>query len=207
MPDLGSLFTLSYGAVGSGSLNVVTVSDPDAVVARAVGSLITVDYGEDPGSVTFAFPSTLTAKIVSDISGQLNYIFSEPNPGDLGWMTITAKGIVGLADSADDGGVPDYIPVAGFATLTPTLSQPIRIIPTGQFLAVASVTATFDSDGELSFDGQKKLRVIAPKWTGLSKTDWSWAVEVRPGPGQSWSPFTTTVTGAPGSTVDLASGL
>lgn len=129
-----------------------------------------------------------------------------PDPG-LSWLTVSAAGIVGSADSADAGKDPDYTPVAGTVTFVPTFSRPIRLISEQKFFAVAATSATFDSSGELTFDGGKDVRLIAPLWAELSDQTWKWRATVRPGGDQGWASFEIEFTGAPGDVVDLASFL
>lgn len=212
MADLGTFFVVGGasagpggGGGGAGLPTTVTVpGNAAAIVLRAVGALF--DATEvDADTVEVTFPSGLTVEQIFLMANQLNFAFGVLSEDELGWMTVTARGILGLADSADADLAPDYIPVVGTITLTPTLSRPIKIVSTGQFLAVASITATFDSDGELSYDGSKNVRIIAPEWPQLSNTTWRWTAEIRPGPGQNWQSFSVSFTGLPGDVVNLGS--
>lgn len=211
MAALGSfvLLTSSAGTGGGGGAlpSLVTVpGNAAAIVARALASSALFTATEtDANTVELEFPTLLTLDDVFTLSNQLNYVFGVLGEDELGWLTVTAKGILGLADTSDAGVAPDYVPVVGTVTLTPGLSRPIRIISTGQFLAVSSITATFDSDGELAFDGEKNIRLIAPQWDQLSSTTWRWTADVRPGPGQNWQAFTVNFTGLPGDVINLAS--
>jgi hypothetical protein len=123
---------------------------------------------------------------------------------DIGWLTVVASGIEALADSSDSGGSPDYNPLVGTVVLTPSTTRPLRVVSLGILIAVGPVTVVFDSEGELSYDGVKDVRLVAPQWPDLSNTEWRWQASVTPGPGQSWQPFSGSFTGAPGSTFNLA---
>lgn len=124
---------------------------------------------------------------------------------ELGWLTITAAGILGLADSADVGAVPDALPVVGSVTLTPSITKPLRINSSGQILFVGTINAVFDVAGVLSYDGVSNVRIIAPQWSDLSNTAWRWTADIRPGSGQNWTPWSVSFTGSPGETVNLSS--
>lgn len=215
MVDQGSFVLLStFGGVQP--TEVTVPGNAAAIVARAVAlpTLFTATV-IDADTVMVTFPSELTVDQLFTLASQMTSSFHEVGEGELGWLTVTARGILGLADSADEGSAPDYIPVVGTVTLTPTrtptatptkgLLQPIRVISTGQFLVVATVTATFDSDGELSYDETKNVRLIAPKWDQLSDTEWEWRADIRPGPGQNWAGWSVHFSGAPGDVVNLAS--
>ena len=133
-----------------------------------------------------------------------------PTPGPdpvLGWLTVSAAGIVGSADSNDTGLEPDYVPIVGTVTFTPTFTRPIRINSSGRFLAMATINARFDSNGILTYDDQVDCRLIAPQWTELSDTEWQWRANIVPGGGQSWNSFEVLFSGAPGDRVNLASFL
>ena len=211
MADLGTFVLFPTSSGGGGEAVPFAVDVPGnavAIAARAVTAtdLITVT-ADGTDSVEITWPVGATFEEMMEISSALSYIFGSVMEGELGWLTVEAKGILGFADSSDPGGAPDYVPVAGTVTFSASLSRPIRILSTGEFLAVAPISATFDSDGELSFDGEKDVRIIAPLWTGLSNTTWRWNFDVRPGPGQTWSPFSGNFTGSPGETVNIASAL
>lgn len=196
---------VATGGGGSGGSNVTVPGNAEDILTRAAGAIFTVEEVDDD-NVTLILPAFLDSEDdIDTLSSQLMYVFGPVSGDELGWLTVTAKGILGLADSSDVGGDPDSIPVTGTVTLTPGISRPIRIISTGQFLAVAPVVVDFDEDGELAYDGIKTVHLIAPQWTDLSNTTWSWTADVRPGPGQTWQPFSVSFTGAPGDTVNLAS--
>ena len=205
MASLGTFASVvALGGGGGGGAATVTVpGNALAIVARAAGTDITVTF-VDPNTVTVGLPAAVGYEQMMLLATDLVYVFGTVAANELGWMTITAKGIEAIADSSDPGGAPDYNPVVGTVVLTPSLTRPIRVLASNQFISMAPITATFDSDGELSFDGQKNVRIVAPGWTGLSRTDWRWNAEVRPGPGQSWSSFSVSFTGLPGSIVNLA---
>ena len=194
------------GGEGGGVLTTVTVpGNAEEVIERAVGTGLIVAYVDDD-HVTVSLPAEATVAEMFQLSMDINNVFAAPlGTGELGWLTVTAAGIFGMADSSDAGGDPDYIPVVGTVTISSTLSKPLYIAATGQFLAVSSVTAILDSDGELSYDGIKTVRIIAPQWAGLSNTAWKWEATVKPGAGQSWGAFTVQFTGHPGDVVNLAS--
>lgn len=192
-------------SVSTAGSTVAVPGNAAEVVARAGGSLLTVEE-IDASSVSLILPTFIDSdEEIDEISSQLLYVFGPVADIDVGWLTVTAQGILGLADSSDASGVPDYIPVVGTVTLSPTITKPIRIISLTQFIALAPFTATFDSDGELSYDGIKNVRIIAPLWSDLSNTSWKWQADIRPGSGQSWGSFSGSFTGAPGSVFDLAS--
>ncbi len=208
MADWGEFFvmnpTATGGEGGGGGTTVGVPGNATAIVARAADADFDVVF-VDANTVTLTIPSSVSSQDdMYNIATQLAYVFGVVSSGDLGWLTVTAKGILVLADSSDAGGAPDYIPVIGTVSLTPTLSKPTRRISTGEFVPAAPVVATLDSDGELSYDGQKNVRILAPQWSDLSNTTWRWAFEVRPGPGQSWSPFSGSFTGTPGTTINLS---
>ena len=205
MADWGSFFLSApdHASAGSEPTTVTVPGNATEVVARATGTLISVAYADD-NTVLVTMPSTASYDDMALAATQLQYIFGAFGTNDLGWLTVTAKGILGLADSSDVGPYPDYIPIVGFVTLTPSLARPIRLISSGEFLAVASITVSFDSDGELAFDGVKNVRLIAPQWTNLSNTTWVWNADIKPGPGQSWPAFSVTFTGTPGTVINLA---
>src|SRR6478609_2155589 len=191
------------GGAGAGT-NVLVPGNAAAVVARAAGMDFDVEL-VDADNVLLILPENSTADGIQTIAQQILYVFGVPATNDLGWLTVTAKGLLALADSSDAGGAPDYIPVVGTVVLTPSITRPVRILSSGRFLALNPLTTTFDSDGELAYDGIKNVRIVAPQWTDLSNTSWRWNVEVKPGPGQSWQGFTGSFTGAPGSTFNLVS--
>lgn len=161
----------------------VTVMDPNTV------------------SVLVTLPTTMTPEDFNAFSDSMLFALSGDIP--FGWFSITAKGVLGLADSGDSGSTPDYIPVVGTVTFFPSFAKPIKIVSQNAFLAISGAQATFDSDGELSYDGVKGVRLISPQWDDLSDNAWTWKAQVRPGPGQSWEGFDATFTAAPGATVDL----
>ena len=182
---------------------VVPGNGPD-VVARGAGAIFSVEEVDD-NTVALTLPDTFDAVAdTNTITTQLAYVFGSSGDDELGWLTVIAAGILGLADSADVGGAPDYVPVVGTATLTPSIAKTLRSTSPSQFIGLVPLTATFDSNGDLSYDGVKDLRILAPLWTELSNTTWKWLVDVRPGPGQTWPGFSGSFTGAPGSVFDIA---
>lgn len=205
MANLGSfVFGLLAGGGGGGPMTIAVPGNAASVVARGTEVGVTV-VSVDPNTVELVLPTEMTYVALQELLNELTYVFGSASGSELGWLTVTAKGILGMADSSDADAAPDYVPVAGIVTLTPSLSRPVRLLASGQFLAVSPIVATFDSDGELSLDGVKNVRIIAPQWTGLSRTDWRWSFEVRPGPGQSWSGFSGSFTGVRGALINLAS--
>lgn len=191
-------------AQGSSGTDVPVAGNAAEVESRAVGTIFTVEE-EDPNLVVLTLPSELDSTDVPEMADQINDVFAPPSAVISGWLTVTAKGILVMADTADANGSPDYVPVAGTVTLTPNTTKPLRQLSTGDILLTSVVVATFDSNGVMSFDGVSDVRVIAPQWSDLSNTAWKWQAEVRPGAGQSWSAWSVSFTGAPGATVNLSS--
>ncbi len=201
----GSFFVSAptHGSTGAAPTVVTVPGNATEVVARAAGAAFTVSYVDD-NTVNLVMPETADFTDMETIANQLLYVFGTFGTDDLGWLTVTARGILGLADTSDPGSAPDYVPIVGIVTLTPSLSRPVRLISTGEFMPVAPVTVTFDSDGELAYDGIKNVRLIAPQWTNLSNTTWRWIADIKPGPGQSWPGFSVNFTGTPGTIINLA---
>lgn len=211
MAALGSFVVLTPSATsgggGGGALpTIITVpGNAAAIVARALESEALFTATEvDSDTVEVTFPVGLTLEELFEMSNQMNYVFGTLGADDLGWMTVTAKGVLGLADGADTGPAPDYVAVAGTIEITSGLARPVRILSTGQFLVLSKISATFDSDGELFFGGNKNVRLVAPQWAQLSNTTWRWTAEFKPGPGQNWQSFSVTFTGLPGDVINLA---
>lgn len=190
------------GGPGDAVSTITVPGNASAIAARGVSAMFAVEE-VDANHVTLTLPTTMDLADIDTLSSQLLYVFGAPPVNDLGWLTVTAEGILGLADSSDPDDAPDYVPVAGTVTLTPTLTRPVRINSTGQFLALSTVTVVFDSDGEMSYDGIKNVHLIAPLWADLSNTSWKWSALISPGSGQSWSSFTVSFTGAPGAIINL----
>lgn len=212
MPSLGS-FIVGTPARATGSSGGGGEPEPTIVHITSGTSQEFADRaGENPYlAVTVIDPTTVSVLVslpaemdqdeFTSFTEAMMFAFSGEIP--FGWFSITAKGVVGLADSSDQGSTPDYIPVVGTVTLFPSFTRPIKITSTNQFFTVAASTAIFDSDGELSYDGQKGIRLISPQWSDLSDNAWTWTAQVRPGPGQNWEGFDVTFTAAPGASVDL----
>ena len=209
MANIGEFIVGYPSAAGGGtggdgtSTEVIVPGNADAIVARSMGMLVTVEK-IDANHVTVGYPGGASLSQIRTIANQLSYLFGAPAVDEIGWLTVTAKGLLGYADGADEDSAPDYTPVVGQVVFTPELPGTIKLVTTNRFFAVAGVTATFDSDGELSYAGQKNIRLIAPQWSELSNKTWRWIASVQPGPGQSWTPFTVFFTGAPGAVINLA---
>jgi len=158
-------------------------------------------------TVVLTLPEAFTDDEVPELVSQLNEVFAPPTDITTGWLTLTAEGLQAYADTSDVGGAPDYVAVVGTVVLTPGLVKPIRRVTTGELFFPSAVTATFDSNGVLSYDGVADVRVVAPQWSELSRTDWKWTAEVKPGPGQAWQAWGASFSGAPGATINLANFL
>lgn len=196
-------FSTGGGGGTAGATLVEVPGNAAEIVARSAGSGLTItEVGAD--SVEVVFPAEATANEMQDLAISLLQIFGAAAEPNIGWFTVTAKGMIGMADSSDAGSRPDYIPVLGTVTFFPNFALPIKIVSTNTFFSVGASQAVFDSDGELSFDGEKTIRLISPAWDDLSANDWQWVAQVRPGPGQNWQGWDASFTAAPGDTVDLS---
>ncbi len=201
----GSFVVFGGGSGGGGGEAIVAVPGNSAqIVARAADTDVTVT-ALDADHVSVALPASTGIENFLDLMNQLIYVFGAPGEDEIGWITVSAKGILGMADSSDPGPNPNYVPVTGTITFVPEITGVVRLLTTGRFFAVAPVTCTFDSDGELSYDGGKTVRLISPLWSELANKAWKWTATVSPGFGQSWDAFVVQFTGAPGTTVNLAS--
>lgn len=203
MTHRGSFVVLENSVSGGGEAIVAVPGNADVLVLRSEATAVDVIKVDDD-HVTVALPAESDVTDFLNVLNQAIWVFGAPAEDEIGWIAVTAKGILGMADSSDEGPNPDYVPVTGTITLVPEVSGPIRLVSSGRFFAVAGLTCTFDSDGELSYDGGKNVRVVSPLWQELSNQDWRWVATVAPGFDQSWTPFTVPFTGAPGSVVNLA---
>jgi hypothetical protein len=193
---------VTYRSGGGAGTNVAVDGDATAVVARSGGSLFLLSAA-DANNVTLSMPADFDNISDADLfAAQLTYVFGS-EATDLGWLTVTARGVQMYADTADAGGAPNHVPISGTVVFTPGLSKPVKRVSTNEILAIAGATASFDAGGELSFDGEEDIRLIAPQWTDLSNTTWKWTATFNPGPGQNWQSFSVVFTGTPGAVIDL----
>ena len=205
MPNLGSFIVFApTGGADVAPTNLVTVpGNAEDYIERAEGTGLVLTM-VDENTLSIVLPDSEDPEAVLELATALQYVFTAPVSPDIGWFAVTAAGILGMADSSDADLAPDYVPVVGSVTFIPSFNRPIKIVSSNRFFAVTPTVAEFDSDGELSYQGGKQVRLISPVWDDLSSNDWSWTAQVRPGPGQSWEGFdVTAMRPAPGTTVDL----
>lgn len=206
MADRGSFVVIGEGGAGGGGGEaIIAVPGNSAALLTRAGDTDVSLTSLDSDHVSVALPASTGIEGFLALLNQMIWVFGSPGDDEIGWLTVSAKGILGMADSSDAGPNPDFLPVTGTITFVPEVTGVVRLVSTGRFFAVAPVTCTFDGDGELSYDGGKSVRLIAPQWSELANTSWKWTATVSPGFGQSWDSFVVQFTGAPGSVINLAS--
>lgn len=138
-------------------------------------------------------------------------------PGDIGYLTVSGKASLGLADSNDAGEQPDRVAATAIVTFTPLLGTQDVIVAVAddEIVMPQPIKCTLDSTGRLvpPADGvgaapdpsaPKYVQLIAPNQASLNYTGWSWRATFAPIAPQNWNPFSRVFTGAPGDTVSLA---
>lgn len=142
---------------------------------------------------------------------------AEDLPVDIGYLTVTGRAVLGLADSNDAGGQPDQVAATATVTFTPVLGNVDSLVAVSDDLLVLpqAITCTLRSDGRLvppsdgvkappDPDAEPEVHLIAPNQASLSYTGWSWQASFAPIQPQSWNPFRRVFSGAPGDTISLA---
>lgn len=136
-------------------------------------------------------------------------------PASVGYITVVAKGLLGIADSNDGGTQPDAVPLVARVEFTASNARPVVAIAEDPqvIIPLAKITCDLDANGNLrppndgtdtGADASGSLRLVAPDGPGIDYTGWQWTAKFSPGPGQSrWQVFTVTFGGVGGQTVDL----
>lgn len=130
-------------------------------------------------------------------------------PAGIGYITVSAKGVLAGTDSNDAGSVPDAIPLSASVVISPSISRPIAsTLGDNTVIALGRINCTLDSSGILRPPGDDtgEVRLIAPQQDSITIRDWTWKASFTPtlGTSQSWAAFDITFTGAPGEIVVLA---
>lgn len=137
-------------------------------------------------------------------------------PDEVGWITVSGKGLLALADSTDPDSRPDARPMNGEVILSAVdLDGPVVALTSSTIVPIGTITAGF-LEGELrppkngekgELDPEGALNIVAPLQDELSHVGWLWEAWVKPGADAGWPEFRIRFTGAPGETVDLAQEL
>ena len=140
-------------------------------------------------------------------------------PASIGYITVVAKGLLGIADSSDADTKPDGVPLVARVEFTASNARPVIAIGENPqtIIPLAKITCDLDANGNLrppndgtdtGADASGSLRLVAPDGPGIDYTGWQWTAKFSPGPGQSrWQYFSITFGGTGGETVDLGAEL
>lgn len=124
-------------------------------------------------------------------------------PASVGWMTVDASVILGLADTSDAGEEPDAVAAIGSVLFTPPPeAAQLWVYDPGQILLLQQVAGVLTADGIVTSDGVP-IQLVAPVQDAISVQWWKWSAKFTPDASQSWQSFTTTFLGSPGDTVKI----
>lgn len=136
-------------------------------------------------------------------------------PATVGYITVVAKGLLGIADSTDGSTQPDGVPLVARVEFVASNTRPVVAIgETPQvIIPLAKITCDLDASGNLrppndgintGADASGSLRLVAPDGPGIDYTGWQWRATFTPGAGQtSWQAFSVSFGGSNGATIDL----
>lgn len=133
---------------------------------------------------------------------------AETYPAEVETFKVVGRLVKGIIDSGDVGQNPDVVPVAGATvTFTPSMSPPIfkvanSLIPITVFQE--TIVATTDADGYLiaPLDPTRGIFLAYGFSAAINPTGWTWTVKISVG--GTFPDRTFSITGGPGTTVDLA---
>lgn len=138
-------------------------------------------------------------------------------PSTIGYLAISARGIIATADSNDVGDEPDAYPMVATVKFTPSISDKmlVAIAETDRpLVGLDSVICELDETGELRppQDGKRPpidatgiLQLIAPQQpAALSQYGWDWIATFTPFSGQEWGEFSFPFSGAPNAAINLS---
>lgn len=131
-------------------------------------------------------------------------------PVSVGYITVTAEGLVGLIDSDDVGNQPDQSIMVATVELRPSITGPIVAVDevgVKPLIAVDTVEVLLDASGVLrpTDDPVGNVRLVAPMQKSISPSNWIWTATFIPAATQDWEQFEVSFSGSPGDTVDLGS--
>lgn len=136
-------------------------------------------------------------------------------PASVGYITVVARGLFGIADSEDGGNQPDGIPLVAKVEFTANNTRPVVAIDetVKTIIPLAKITCRLDSNGDLRppedgqgpdlTDADGNLRLVAPLGPGIGYTGWAWTAKFIPVNNAPWAAFTIQFQGEGGDTVDL----
>jgi hypothetical protein len=123
----------------------------------------------------------------------------------VGWFNLSGKVLRGLADSDDVGEAPDTRATSALIDIEASIDQFV-VIADQSVITLPTIEASLDAGGNLvaPADGLSAtgtsavLKLIAPQQSTISQVNWYWTIRFRPAAGNSFEPFSVTVTAAPG---------
>lgn len=121
----------------------------------------------------------------------------------VGYMTLTGKVLLGLADSDDDGEQTDASAAVATVTITPSIPG-VVVVADESVVRLTTIRAALNASGQLvaPADGQStvgtstSLRLIAPDQAAISEVGWQYVIDIAPVDGKSFTKFTVFLTGA-----------
>lgn len=125
----------------------------------------------------------------------------------VGWLTVTGRSLLGIADSIDAGNVPDVLTPAANVTIKASIDRVVVIADkTILNFPPDGITASLDAEGRLvaPADGigvvgtSTNITLVAPDQSTISHVGWRWEITVRPADGKAFTPYEVYITGAPG---------
>lgn len=139
-------------------------------------------------------------------------------PDSIGYLTVTGRGVLGYADSADVGDQPDQVVAVATITFVPVVTgvDALVSLPDDMFIFPQTIKCSLNSNGRLvpPADGLSSdpapsavthVQLIAPRQDSLNFQGWSWLAKFSPpSSAAGWNPFQRAFTGAPGDEISLA---
>lgn len=128
----------------------------------------------------------------------------------VGYLTLTGKVLLGIADSDDPGEQTDATAAAANITITPSIpgfvvlaDESVHRLPAIRATLNASGQLVAPADGQSTTGTSTSIRLIAPDQASISEVGWRYTVDVAPADGKSFEKFTVYLTGAPNESKTL----
>lgn len=125
---------------------------------------------------------------------------------ELSYGTVVGRFVAGVADSVDVGVAPDALPMSGTVTFTATapVLRVVNATPDPATVFPQSIVATLDSEGYLTWNGERGVNLWATDDPDTNPVGWQWKVSFALMLGTTAIPYLGWNFDLPaGTTVDL----
>lgn len=123
----------------------------------------------------------------------------------VGFLTLTGKVLLGLADSDDPGDQPDAGRLVANVTITPSIDYVVVVADESVIALPPRIQASLNAGGQLvaPADGKGEpgtstsLRLIAPDQPAIHRVGWRWVIDIAPVDGESFAAIQVFLSGGP----------